>query len=1492
MSTHVSVLCVGDGAPVQDATTRLEREDDSITVETETKAADALAAVEERQPDCVVSGYALPEADGVELLSSVREVAPGLPFVLIADTIPEADAQRAISLDVTDYFCTDVGAAREELLTERVVSAARQGKEIAASHRSTEQLEREYETVFENVQEALFLLDVDEEGDIRFQRINQREADAIGKSTAAVRGKTPVEVFGEELGAELEANYRECLEKQASITYEEELVFDEEPTVWQTTLTPIVIDGAVERIVGATREITGLKRTQEELERKNDLFEQAQEIADLGAWETDLRTGEGWWTKEVNEIYGLEPDYQPEAGEGIEYYHPEDRPEVREAFERAVEEGESYDIEARIGDAEETRRWARLRGQPRMEDGDAVAVRGTIQDITERKQREQDLERARERLRVLFDEAPDTIVVHDEDGEVIDVNQRLVDELGYSRDELESMTVTDWEVGWELDDLQARWRDMSVGEVIKAEAEHKRRDGSTFPVAVWVNKLTVDGEPRYVAMARDSTERKEREAELRTLKERFELAVDGANLGVWDWDMTTDEVEFNDNWATMLGHDPEEISSSLDEWERRVHPDDLEPVEAALEAHIDGETDYYDTEHRMRTADGGWKWIRDIGQVVEHDADGNPIRAVGIHIDIDERKRAEQELREEREMFTQGPAIVFRWRDEPGWPVEYVTENIETVLGYTPEALLSGEIPFSDIVHEGDAERVQREVEESSGPDTERFSHDPYRVVTADGETRWVLDHTRNRREDGEITHRLGYLVDITERKQREQELRYYERIIEAFSDIATVIGPDGTIQYVSPSVRAVLGYEPDELIGEEGFGYQPQEDTDRVAAAIDEVLEDPSTVRTVETRFRRADGSWCWIEATIQNRLDDDVIDGLLVNSRDITERKERERELEVTKDRLDMALDASRLGVYDWDVADESITFDDRVAELLGFDPEEFEHDLSAWAELTHPEDLPRVESDVEAMLNGDRTSARSEYRVRTKNGDWRWIRSHGRVVEWTGDGEPDRIVGVHQDITERKEREQRLQQFREAIEQTGHAVYITDRDGTIEYVNPAFEELTGYSEAETLGETPNILSSGEYDESFYETFWEALENGEQWEAEMIDQRADGEEIILHQTISPLVDGDEPQKYVAIAQDVTDRKEYEEALKTAREELRQVIDLVPDLVFVKNRDGEYLLANEATADAYGMSPDELEGKKESDVIPEVEDSEQFRKDDIEVIESGEPKEVPEEKLTTADGETRILETTKIPYQSAETSDDAVLGYARDITELKEYEQTLERQRDDLEVLNQVVRHDIRNDLQLVLAYADLLEDHVDEEGEEFIRQVLKAARDAVNITTTARDVTEVLLQSTDDPRPVNLRRVLEEQAEDIRSSHERTLVTVEGPLPSCRVLADGMLESVFRNLLSNAIQHNDKALPEVALSATADDDTVVVRIADNGPGIPDDRKEQIFEEGEKGLDSEGTGLGLYLVETLVDRYGGEVRVEDNDPDGSVFVVELQRAE
>ncbi|TKX85769.1 PAS domain S-box protein [Halorubrum sp. SS5] len=182
-----------------------------------------------------------------------------------------------------------------------------------------------------------------------------------------------------------------------------------------------------------------------------------------------------------------------------------------------------------------------------------------------------------------------------------------------------------------------------------------RADGSTFP-ADRVVSLTDGG--KVVCTVRDVTEHERGASRLERTQTRLELAIEGANLGVWDWDMRTDEVQFNDKWAEMLGHRVTELEPHLDTWEQRVHPADLDAVEAALEAHIEGETPYYDTEHRMRTADGDWKWIRDIGKVVERDDTGEPVRAVGIHLDIDEQKQRERELERETERLAEFSSVL------------------------------------------------------------------------------------------------------------------------------------------------------------------------------------------------------------------------------------------------------------------------------------------------------------------------------------------------------------------------------------------------------------------------------------------------------------------------------------------------------------------------------------------------------------------------------------------------------------------------------------------------------------------------------------------------------------------------------------------------------------------------------------------------------------------------------------------------------------------
>ena len=351
------------------------------------------------------------------------------------------------------------------------------------------------------------------------------------------------------------------------------------------------------------------------------------------------------------------------------------------------------------------------------------------------------------------------------------------------------------------------------------------------------------------------------------------------------------------------------------------------------------------------------------------------------------------------------------------------------------------------------------------------------------------------------------------------------------------------------------------------------------------------------------------------------------------------------------------------------------------------------------------------------------------------------------------------------ELQRRTDELRQFREAADASGHAIYITDTDGTIEYVNPTFEEITGYSREEIVGETPAVLQSGECDEKFYEELWETLLAGEKWNHEMVDETKAGERVVLEQTISPVVTEDGAvKKFVAVAQDITDRKRYEKRL--------------------------------------------------------------------------------------------------------------------------------ESQRDDLELLNQVVRHDIRNDLQLVKGYADMLKESVTEEAYGDLETVREAVENAIDLTGSARDLADVMLQSDSETTTVDLGSTLQQQVRELRAEHPNAEIRLEEPLPETAVTADSMLGSVFRNLLNNAIQHNDKDTPEVAVAVGREDGSVRVRVADNGPGVPDGQKAEIFGKGEKGLDSAGTGIGLYLVQSLVDSYGGDTRVEDNDPTGAVFVVTLPVAE
>lgn len=682
-------------------------------------------------------------------------------------------------------------------------------------------------------------------------------------------------------------------------------------------------------------------------------------------------------------------------------------------------------------------------------------------------------------------------------------------------------------------------------------------------------------------------------------------------------------------------------------------------------------------------------------------------------------------------------------------------------------------------------------------------------------------------------------------------------------------------------STDDLRGKTPRELLGD-----------DRGATIADNYRRCVSAGETIqyEETLELPDGTSHW-QTKLTPVTEDGTVTRIIGVARDITDQKERERERRAMARRFETVLETMSTAVFLKSTDGEYYLMNRACRELLGIDDEDI---TGLTDEDIFPPDV------VEQARTDDRTVAETdemievEETVPTKSGDS--IRLTRKSPVYDESGEITAICGVSTDITERKRREQEIEQLTERL-----SLALRSTNTGVWELDPATDEVIWTESMERLfGIDPGTFD-GTYD-GFAERVHpddlpavdravdRSVSTGEPLQIEYRIQADDGKHRWVESRAELVGTNDDERRMIGVATDISDGMEYEQAIEATQEKLRQIIDLVPDLIFVKNSEGEYLLANEATAAAYGATPEEIEGNREAEVIPDADDSEEFRRDDLDVLSSGQPKTIPEEELTTADGETRVLETTKIPYQVADSGDEAVLGYARDITALKEYEETLERQRDNLEVLNQVVRHDVRNALQLVLAYGATLEPHVDESGEEYLRQILEAGREAVDITRTAGDVTEVLLHSDGDRRPVSLRHILEAQVEEARSSHERAIVSIDGTVPDTRVLADDLLESVFRNLLNNAVVHNDTDLPSITVSATVTEERTRVRVADNGPGIPDERKDELFERGRKGLDSDGTGIGLYLVRTLVDRYGGDVWVEDADTGGSAFVVELER--
>ncbi|AEA46226.1 PAS domain-containing sensor histidine kinase [Archaeoglobus veneficus] len=423
----------------------------------------------------------------------------------------------------------------------------------------------------------------------------------------------------------------------------------------------------------------------------------------------------------------------------------------------------------------------------------------------------------------------------------------------------------------------------------------------------------------------------------------------------------------------------------------------------------------------------------------------------------------------------------------------------------------------------------------------------------------------------------------------------------------------------------------------------------------------------------------------------------------------------------------------------------------------------------------------------------------------------------------------------------------------------VYFKDTCGRNIVVNKAYAELVGKPKEDIVGKRDDEILPPYLAAQCRESDELVMTKGDIVRTEETGY-INGRKITFETIKAPVYDkGGEFIGIIGISRDITERVRAEELKR-----FRTLMDYSNDAIFlVEAESGKIIDVNMTACEWLGYTKDELLEKTIYDVM-----------------------DLPAWRGEAVEGWHVRRDGSKFPI-SVSLKECELEGrrylviIARDITRLKEAEERIKRMNKHLSLLNKMLRHDIKNGLTIIKGYLDL---YRDSGNEEFLKKIEERIAVCTELISTIREIEEALMAGR-GLKIVDISKVLEKEIEKVK---DKAIVNVKIPA-GLKVLADDMIPSIFENVLLNAIFHNDKEEKRVDIEARAINGWVEVRIADNGPGIPDEIKEEIFKEGFKGEKTGRTGLGLYLVKTLIERYGGSIHVEDNEPEGSVFILRFR---
>lgn len=625
---------------------------------------------------------------------------------------------------------------------------------------------------------------------------------------------------------------------------------------------------------------------------------------------------------------------------------------------------------------------------------------------------------------------------------------------------------------------------------------------------------------------------------LKESEHKYRTLANSGRALIWQEDVDGATSYFNQVWLNFTGRRLEEELG--DGWMNSIHPHDIEQYlnscSAAWEKRLP-----FSLEYRLRRYDGEYRWIIDEG-TPRYNLDGEFIGYIGHCLDISDRKKAEMKLQNANTIINRSPSVVFRWMNDEHWTVFHVSENVHKIFGYSSEEFYRKEILYTDLIFKDDLERVISEVAYySNQKESDIFSHKFYRIVTKDGLIKWIKDDTFIvKNEDDVIICYEGIISDVTDIVNAEllvvESEKKFRSLAENSLDRIERYDRECRHLYINPESLRITGFKYEEVIGKThkqlGFRQIDYEFWDSMIMSVFNTGRTNGCVLDIKTENGIKYYDW-----KLYPEFDDSgSVVSVLSISRDITEIKMSEIEVKRTVEKLTRAENIANIGSWELDYKTGRMEASKGAKRIYGL-PTDSKVYLGQIQKCVVSEYRPMLDKALKELVDYH-FGYDVEFKIITPDShelkDIRSIAVYDTTLH--------RIFGIIQDISEIKHTQQELFKLNTAVNQSPSIVVLTDLNGIVEYVNPKFTEITGFTYNEVLDKSPRILKSGEMSIEIYKDLWKTISSGLIWKGEFQNRKKSGELYWEGATIAPVFD--EHGKlinYLKVSQDINDKKQME---------------------------------------------------------------------------------------------------------------------------------------------------------------------------------------------------------------------------------------------------------------------------------------------------------------------------------------------------------------